>query len=83
MIASAVDDWRALFAINGVLMSRKIALWGGNEGSPCGIVVNEQGMLRAASTLPGFVGYAAPDDDPNQIFRAHERAEEAEQHAES
>ncbi len=83
MMAPATQGWRAVFLLGecgGV--SRQVAFWATSVGvGPAwlGIVVDDDGGLTSAHELPGFVGYADPEDDPEKmIVAARKRLAEKE-----
>lgn len=72
---AAADGWRALFSYGNGVIARQVAFWVGNKTGCWGAVVNEYGELAGADREPGFIGYAAPDDDWKAIVTALERRE--------
>ena len=64
----AIPEWRAVFFLGGErILSRLVAFWSEGYPSSFGLVAADDGNLMPAHLLPGFVGYASPDDDPKQI----------------
>lgn len=75
MMVPAADGWRALFSYGGGVVARQVAFWCGTPDGLWGVVANEYGEIAAANNEPGFIGYAAPDDDWKAIVTALERRE--------
>lgn len=74
MIASAGEGWRSMYMVNeqdtGAALTRIIAFWAvGPDGAMSGITTDDTGQLAPSESVPGFVCYLAPDDEPLQILK--------------
>lgn len=80
MIA-ATPGWRAVFLLpdHGGL-SRQVAFWC-IEGEVFGVVADDDGNMKPATKIDGFIGYTDPDDDPEKLIsvvHARRRTKEKE-----
>lgn len=75
-ICTAPRGWRALYlhGVEGLSVSRDIAMWLADGGAVFALVLDDKGELRVAGEIEGFLGYCDPDDEPQEKARIYARA---------